>query len=578
MANALTRFISRLFGGKDFKQISERLSQDDSPDLPAKDAFFGKPQAFSMESPQSYNTGGDGSKWDFGLSATGSSPFLNHWLLRQNARSAYHDTSQARALVERFADTVVETGITLDPAPITNMLGITPKEARSWSDNVRQRFDLWAKDKKCSRMEHENFYQMQRNAAIFQQRDGEYFCRFMYSDKKDLQNPLQLQFLDPNQIRGAEFTSTYGFNEQTNYGFDKHTQDGIVRDKNGKEIGYKVWIRKPNKHAAGWIAFEEKTIPAKGPKSKRQMMVHGYQPEYAGQGRGYSRLSHAIQDFENLTDFTSAEIKKAIIQSCITMYTKPSKDAPASNPLEDISVNRPAGPTAGLATATVDGTPVSAQTQSVRYEPIPEASFGVPGSAAVFGLQEGEDLKPFANTAPAESFAKFLEAFVTHLCAGNSMPIEVLLMKFGQNYSASRGALVLFWRVVTIWRAEMEADFLGPVYEAWLSGEIAAGRISAPGWQDPRLRRAWLNTQWIGAPMPHIDPLREGKGKEIMVRLGALTLDRLAQEFNGSDGRDNREKLAQQIPELTMLPFEQAASWGTREDMDGEDGDDDDNE
>ena len=568
MTNKVAGFFKRLLGGKDFEEISDQLANNDSHDLPKKDDFFGKPQAFFMQQPPfrqiPFNAGGDGSKWDFGLSATGSSPLLSHWYLRQNARSAYHDSSQARAMVERFADTVVETGITLDPAPISNMIGISPEESRKWSKNVRQRFDLWAKDKKCSRVENENFYQMQRSASVFQQRDGEYFCRFLYSDKRELQNPLQLQFLDPNQIRGTEFTSTYGFNA--------NMKDGITRDKHGKAVSYKVWVAQKNGR------YIEVTIPVKGPKSKRRMMAHGYQPEYAGQGRGYSRLSHALQDFENITDFTSAEIKKAIIQSTITMYTKPSPDNPASNPLEDISVSRPAGPTAGLATATVDGTPVTAQTQTVRYEPIPEASFGVPGSAGVFGLQEGEDLKPFENTAPAESFAKFLEAFVSHLSAASSMPIEVLLMKFGQNYSASRGALVLFWRVATIWRREMESDFLGPVYESWLAGEIAAGRILAPGWQDPRLRKAWLNTNWIGAPMPHIDPLREGKGKEIMVRLVALDLDRLSQEYNGSDGETNREKLERQIPDLTMLPFESAASWGDGERMDGEEDDDVDRE
>jgi capsid protein len=532
MANAVTNFFKRIFKGRDYEELSNQLSVveetpksgDDFFGVPKQDAFYYGDNGYSWP----FTGGGDGSKWDYGLSATGSSPFFNHWYLRQNARSAYHDTSQARALVERFADTVVETGIKADPAPAAEMLGMSQEDA--------------------------------------QHRDGEYFCRFMYSDRRDLQNPLQLQYLDPNQIRGTEYTSTYGFNESR--------KDGIVRDKDGKEIAYKVWVKGLDER------YEEVTIPAKGPKSKRTMMIHAYQPEYAGQGRGYSRLSHAIQDFENLTDFTAAEIKKAIIQSSITMYTKPSPDNPASNPLEDISIDRPAGPSAGLATQTVNGDTTTVQTQNVRYQPIPEASFGVPGSAAVFGLQEGEDLKPFESTAPAESFAKFMEAFVSHLSAASSMPIEVLLMKFGQNYSASRGALVLFWRVATIWRRAMESDFLIPVYESWLGGEIAAGRVSAPGWQDARLRQAWLQVDWIGAPMPHIDPLREGKGKEIMVKLGAVDLDRLAQEYNGSDGTINRAKLKRQVPDLTVLPYEPASTIGgtliTGDDDDDDDGGGDD--
>ena len=48
-------------------------------------------------------------------------------------------------------------------------------------------------------------------------------------------------------------------------------------------------------------------------------MTHGFSQEYAGQGRGYSRLHFALQEFQNLTDFTSAQIKKAINESSLLL-------------------------------------------------------------------------------------------------------------------------------------------------------------------------------------------------------------------------------------------------------------------
>jgi len=170
-------------------------------------------------------------------------------------------------------------------------------------------------------------------------------------------------------------------------------------------------------------------------------------------------------------------------------------------------------------------------------------------------LKEGESLEPFKDTAPAESYEKFVGAFLSHLSASVGMPLEVLLMKFSESYSASRASLILFWRVAEIWRKELIADFLHPVYESWLAGEIAAGRIQAPGWSDPRLRAAWLSSSWVGIPMPNIDPMKTAKADKTYVEIGAQTLDRVARNHNGSDGSMNRAKLAREYAELPSAPW-----------------------
>jgi lambda family phage portal protein len=486
-----------------------------------------------------YTGGGDGSKWPYGLSNSGRSPILNHQLLRQNARSAYHDTLAAKSVVDRYADTVINVGLKLEATPNADTLGLTVEQIEKWASQVEQAFDLWASSKKSTLNESMTFYQTQRVVSIAQQRDGEYFCRLHYSNRRDLLNPLQISFFDPNQVRGDSLTSTY---------MPLQWFNGIKKDKNGKEIAYNIWIWEGDR-------YKQVELPAFSKKSKRKFVLHGYQPEYFFQDRGYSRLSHALQEFENLTDFTSAQIKKAIIQSTINMYVKPSKDNAASAPFDGITNDRPAGP-ADLFGGSVEQAGVTTPLEDlVRYTSLPEATFDSPGSVGVFNLKEGEDLKPFDGTAPAESYEQFTSAFISHLSASFSIPIEVLLMKFGQNYSASRGALILFWQVAQIWQKEIASDFLDPIYEMWLSGEIASGRISAPGWSDPRLRAAWLSNNWIGVPMPNIDPMKTAKADQVYAEMGAHTLDRVARSLNGSDGKRNRAKLAREFEELPESPF-----------------------
>ncbi len=510
-----------------------------------------------------YVGGFGGAKWEGGLSNNGRPLILNHSLLRRNARRAYHDTPQAKSLIDRYADTVADIGLMLEPAPKAEILGISPEDAEKWASMISESFDSWARSKNQHRAGTVNFYQSHRLYQIFQHRDNDIFVRLYYSGNKQLVNPLQFEFIDPDQIRGDALTTNYGF---------QGNDDGIVRDSHGREKAYKIWIKEQDKNKIG--QFKDVTIPAIGERSKRILMLHGFVPEYAGQGRGYSRLAHALQELQNITDFTLAQIKKAISQSSINMYVKPSPDAPASNPMEGILSKGGAGPAANQfgANPTPSEDATNTDLTRVRFDELPEAAIQTPGTVGVFNLEGGEDLKPFQGTAPADSFDKFVDAFTSYLSASLSMPLEVLLMKFNQNYSASRGSLILFWRVAQIWREEMASDYLNPIYEMWLAGEIAAGRISAPGWSDSRLKAAWLNNRWIGSPMPNIDPKRTADADKTYVEMGAQTLDRVAKNLNGSSGKTNRAKLTREYEELPAAP------WGKNNPDNEKDKDDNDND
>jgi capsid protein len=260
-----------------------------------------------------------------------------------------------------------------------------------------------------------------------------------------------------------------------------------------------------------------------------------------------------------LTDFTLAQIKKAIIQSSITMFNKPSKTADATNPFLDIS-QEGASPLDSL--YSVPGSPPSQPLQSrledrVRYIPISDAAFGAPGSVGVFGLGAGEELVPMPNTAPAEGFVGFVNSFTTHLAASVGIPAEVLLMKFDQSYSAARGALIMFWRTAQIWRNELVTDFLQPVYEEWLSNEIAQGRIRARGWSNKNMRAAWCLCSWSGVPMPNIDPMKTAKADQLYIEMGAQTLQDVAHNLNGSNAEDNMNRLKREFGKLPEPPWNQ---------------------
>lgn len=526
-----------------------------------KDRYLGGASAGYSGQTGGYYAGSrsGGAKWPYGMSsAYGNGVYIDHYRMRQNARDAFNESLDARAIIERMADVVVDKGLVLEPMPDAEALGLTPEEAEKWASEVELRFDAWARDKKQHRAMGMTFYQAQRLYEIFQQRDNDQFVRLFYSKRSDLQNPLQFSFLDANQIRGDAYTSSY---------FLSRAGDGIGRHPDGSEKDYKVWLYKDKPDQTGQYRYE--TIPRIGPRSGKTFMLHGYNPEYAGQGRGYSRIGFALQEMENITDFSLATIKKAINQSSFVGAVMNDQQAP-SNPLEGITQQN----LSAVGQAVVDQLTTSGEitTESTfpNVTPLPEAAVDTPGSMMLVNLDQGDKVELLENKTPAESFKDFVEAFSSRLAAAAGVPIEVVLMKFANNYSASRATLVMFWRIAQIWRDEMAADFLNPVYEAWLGEEIAAGRLSAPGWQDPRLRAAWLNCTWIGTPMPNIDPGKEAKAAKDYLEMGATTQNRVSRNLNGSKAAANIAKNAKMFPETPVPPWSKGQAVSASGDADDE--------
>ena len=136
--------------GSFFKRLFSRAAQGESNPYvnaylaPADATSYGANLQLSRGSLRSGGVG-TGAKWDFGLSANGSSPLLDNYLLRQNSRSAIHDSVEYRAMVTRLADSVIDRGLRLIPDPASAMLGLTEDQAAAWSEDITDRFHAWAR-------------------------------------------------------------------------------------------------------------------------------------------------------------------------------------------------------------------------------------------------------------------------------------------------------------------------------------------------------------------------------------------------------------------------------------------------
>lgn len=480
----------------------------------------------------SYN----GSKWIGGLDPSAPSS-IDHYKLRQNARKVCIESPEARTLINRSTDLVIGAGATLNLEPKYELLGITPEAAEEWARKAETLFDLWANSKAQHKSGQFCFYETMRLLFKGHKRDNEFFVRLYYSPDPSLILPLQFEILDPNQIRGDAYTHTSSLNGISD--------DGILRDSNGREMAYKVWITVP-----GTIRFEAVELPRTGPKSGRLYMIHGFTPEYAGQCRGYSELGLDIQDFKNIIDFKAANVRKAINQSNIAFTAESDSNNPSVDPFENIAGGG-AGPTIETTIDPGTGkTSFSEVSEDPYYKKIQDRSLSEPGSIGVFGQPGKQHLKPFLNTAPATGHGDFIKAELEAVFSSHGMPLEVAYMSFKNNYSASQASLLLNNLNNDVELFLMAVQALDPILEMFFSCAIASGRVTCPGWQDPILHAAWMAHRWSRPPMPNIDRVKSATADKMYAELGANDLEDVAMRLNGSSFRSNVSKLKRQYSEL----------------------------
>jgi lambda family phage portal protein len=508
-----------------------------------------------------------GQKFQGGLPYPTPTLILDSAGIRQQVRTLSHNSLQLRALIERDVDTIIAQGLNLAPEPKHKMLGLTPEAAKEWIGDVKTRFELWAMSPRASRSGKHNFFQAQRLMEKCLRRDGELFIALSYHNDPSLLSPLRFELLDPDQIRENGMTWT-----ATGAGLNAQNREGIIRNADGEETAYKVWT----KDERGIDKMTE--IPRVG-RGGRVMMLHALTGvDYAGQLRGISPLAICVQDLENILDFTLAQVEKAKNQSNIWATVESETDDPADDPFKNLP-NTGAGPIKKAVEQYGSNPQPDPNAQNVTAESLEPVIDEVPhtvisriGSLLVASLKGKQKLKPFIDTAPSQNFDTFVKAYFSYIAAATGDSVEKVLMLFNNNYSASRATLILTWRIAEQRRWELDYYILGPMYEMWLAEEIAAGRVSSPGWADPRLRAAWTAHRFNGLSMPNIDPQKTASAAKEYLSMGATTLEDVAIEYNDSDAESNRIKLKQELAELREVG---PMPWGTGDKKTAENDDED---
>ena len=408
-------------------------------------------------------------------------------VVRQRSRDLYMGVPLATGALKTCRTNVVGSGLKLKSQIDFEFLGMTEDEARELERKIEQEFSLWADS---------NWL-----------RSGDVLVTLPTTKRPGMPYDLRVRLIEADRL-----SNPMGNTNPLIIG-------GVEVNPAGEVIAYHISTH----HPLSWEYSETKwtRVEAYGAATGRRNVLHVMNRERIGQRRGVPFLAPVIEALKQLGQYTDAELTAAIVSGLFTVAIE--KDENSEGEMVGAVVSEE---------QQVD----SEDDSTIELEP-----------GLVWDLAKGEKATPLTPGRPNANFDSFTTSICRQIGAALEIPYEILLKHFNSSFTASRGALLEFWKMVKMYRNWLSADFCQPIFEEWLAEAVAKGRIAAPGFfADPLVRRAYCRAEWNGPAQGLLNPVQEVEAAAKRVEHYFSTGEREAAEMNGSDFYRNVQQRRQE--------------------------------
>ncbi len=133
-------------------------------------------------------------------------------------------------------------------------------------------------------------------------------------------------------------------------------------------------------------------------------------------------------------------------------------------------------------------------------------------------LNPGEKIGVIKPERPNQAFADYVRAATRIIGAGNSLPLEMILLDFSQtNYSSARAAILLAWITMDAIASWFDINFNAPVATRALRwGEANDDLILPEGWE--------MGMKFVHPQFPEIDRVKAVTARQIALENNTTTL------------------------------------------------------
>lgn len=431
--------------------------------------------------------------------------------MRSRSRDLARNAPLGCAAVNTVVTNVIGTGLSMQANPDAKFLGMTEDELNEWKRIAEFEWNLWCCSVDCDASRTMDFYGLQSLALRSTLESGDVIALTPSIKRRGRPYSLTIQMIEADRLMNRDRLR----NTDTMI-------DGVTIDANGAPVKYTIAKRHPGGYMP--IANEWVDVDAFGENGRRNVL-HLFDRRRPGQVRGVPYLAPVVEHLKQLARYSEAELQAAVISAALAVFVR--MDADAFQTLFDNSGQ----------SNYIDG--------ATKWDGSINTDIDGPGK--VINLLPGEDIVSPDLGRPNDKYDPFFLSMLKQIGPALEIPFEVLIKHFSSSYSASRAALLDFWRFVRVRRDFMATYFCEPVKDLFFEEAVSLGRIKAPGFfSDPAIRHAYTRVSWVGDSQGSIDPEKEVRAQRERINLGVSTRKKESIAYDGGDWEENIAQLAKE--------------------------------
>jgi len=443
--------------------------------------------------------------WIYGGGSAYEDIQINLSTLRQRSRDLYAGVPLATGALKTMRTNIVGYGLKLKSQIDHQYLNMSEEEAQQLERKIEREFSLWADTTACDIERLDNFRELQQLAFLNWIMSGDVIVLLPTTKRVNSPYDLRVRLIEADRVSNPDGNT------------DNKIIGGIETNEDGEVVAYHI----SNFHPLSRLDIDKtgwQRVEAFGRTTGRRNVIHVMNRERIGQRRGVPLLAPVIESLKQLGRYTDAELVAAVVSGLFTVFIEKGANSDES----------------GFGEVVPREEQVDAHDEnSLELAP-----------GAIIDLNEGEKAHDMNPGRPNANFDGFVTSICRQIGAALEIPYEILVKHFTSSYSASRGALLEFWKVVDMYRSWMANDFCQPIFEEWMAEAVAKGRIQAPGFfADPLVRKAYCGTEWNGPAQGLLNPVQEVRAAELRVQSGFSNRTKEAMELTGSDFNANVTQL-----------------------------------
>jgi len=480
---------------------------------------------------------------------------LDYESLRLRSWKAYLDSEIAQSVVKKYVKWVIGSGLKLQCEPVLRVLrqegyDINKEE---FSNEVEARFKVYSKSKMSCFNNEMTLHKIMNTAYLNAVVGGDALVVL-----RVIKGDLKIQLYD-----GGCLASNMNINDKI--------VNGVEYDDNGSVVAYHL-VKKGN-------ILKTERIKAYNGGFRVAFLFKGLTYRMHN-NRGIPLISTVLEVISKLDRYKEAtvgsaeELNKLVYQIVHQSYS--SGENPASALLtKAFDVGDNAG----------QNIPVDEQGRELAN------NIAVSTNKQAFNNPVGAEIKPVTGGTKELYFRDFMTINIELVCAALAIPPEVAMSKYDSNFSASRAALKDWEHTINVERSFFQEEFMQHIYDFWLYIEVLKGKIRVNGLLkavqsgNQYAMNAFTQSRFVGANVPHIDPLKEVKAER--EKLGSsgkhiplTTVEQATETLNGGDSVSNIEQYSDELRmtnELDIPTTQEEKAENSNDNSDDEEGEEEEN-